>query len=152
MKKIIGIILLILYSLNTLSAQKPQMKYGKPDKADLEMKVYASDSSASAVLLCNYGYFDSNNLQFVHQMRIKILKDEGKAHGNFWVPAAEKTNVKGQTVNLENVVPVVTKLTKDGIFIEKVTKYVYRARVAMPNVKVGSVIDVEFYYQGLPSF
>jgi len=143
----------ILFSIVFVAAaQKPPMKYGKVDQADLDMKVYSPDSSASAVLLCNYGYFDSNNMQFVHQMRIKILKEEGKARGNFSVPAAEKTSVKGQTVNIENGVPVITKLNKDGIFIERVTKDVYRARVAMPNVKVGSVLDIEFYYQGLPSF
>jgi len=152
MKKNSVIILFLLLISCIVSAQKPPMKYGKVDQADLDMKVYAQDSSASAVLLCNYGYFDSNNMQFVHQMRIKILKEEGKDHGNFAVSAAEKTNVKGQTVNIENGVPVVTKLSKDGIFIERVTKDVYRARVAMPNVKVGSVIDVEFYYEGLPNY
>lgn len=127
------------------------MKYGKVDQADLTMTVYPADSSASAVVLCNYGYFDSREMQFVHQMRIKILKEEGKENGNFSVPASEKTNVKGQTINMENGVPVITKLNKDGIFIEKISKGSYRARVAMPNVKVGSVIDVEFYYTGLPS-
>ena len=141
-----------LFLLSSLWAQKAPMKYGKVDIADLEMKVYKPDSTASAVLLCNYGYFDSNQMQFVHQMRIKILKDEGKEQGDFWVPASEKTTVKGQTVNLENGVPVVTKLNKEGIFIERITKNAYRARVAMPNVKVGSVLDIEFYYNGLPSY
>ena len=151
-KKSIIPVILFLIVFGVTASQKPPMKYGKVDQADLDMKVYSPDSSASAVLLCNYGYFDSNNMQFVHQMRIKILKEEGKIRGNFSVPAAEKTNVKGQTVNMENGVPVITKLNKDGIFIERVTKDVYRARVAMPNVKVGSVLDIEFYYQGLPSF
>ena len=152
MKRNTTIILFILSCFFDICAQKAPMKYGKVDPADLAMKVYPADSSASAVVLCNYGYFDSNELQFVHQIRIKILKEEGKSSGNFSVPASEKTNVKGQTVNLENGVPVVTKLNKEGIFIERVTKGVYRARVAMPNVKVGSVIDVEFYYTGLPSY
>jgi hypothetical protein len=151
MKKNTITILFILSSFFNLCAEKAPMKYGKVDQADLAMKVYPADSSASAVVLCNYGYFDSREMQFVHQMRIKILKEEGKDNGNFSVPASEKTNVKGQTVNLENGIPVVTKLNKDGIFIERVTKQLYRARVAMPNVKVGSVIDVEFYYAGLPS-
>ena len=136
----------------SISAQKAPMKYGKVDKADLEMKVYPKDSTASAVILCNYGYFDSSQLQFVHQIRIKILKEEGKGQGNFSIPASERATVKGQTVNLENGVPVITKLNKDGIFVERVTKNVYRARVAMPNVKVGSVLDIEFYFQGLPSY
>jgi len=152
MKKKPLIILSFVFTLLSISAQKPPMKYGKVDQSDLEMKVYPADSSATAVVLCNYGYFNASEIQFVHQIRIKILKEEGKSNGNFSVPADEKTNVKGQTVNLENGVPVVTKLNKDGIFIERVTKNNYRARVAMPNVKVGSVIDVEFYYNGLPSY
>jgi hypothetical protein len=151
-KKKISIIIFLFISINTICAQKAPMKYGKVDKEDLEMKVYSADSTASAVLLCNYGYFDSNEMQFVHQMRIKILKEEGKDQGNFTVPASEKTTVKGQTVNLENGVPVITKLNKEGIFIERISKNNYRARVAMPNVKVGSVLDIEFYYNGLPSF
>jgi len=149
-KSLLGYCMLV--SLGTIWAQKAPMKYGKVDQSDLEMKVYPNDSSASAVLLCNYGYFDSNQLQFVHQMRIKILKEEGKDQGNFSVPASEKTTVKGQTINLENGVPVVTKLNKEGIFIEKITRNSYRARVAMPNVKVGSILDIEFYYNGLPSY
>lgn len=152
MKKNSIFILSFLLTCFSTYAQKVPMKYGKVDQTDLEMKVYPADSSASAVILCNYGYFDARELQFVHQIRIKILKEEGKDQGNFSVPASEKTNVKGQTVNLENGVPVVSKLNKDGIFIERITKGVYRARVAMPNVKVGSVIDVEFYYNGLPSY
>jgi len=150
MKKNAITIFFALLPLFYIYAEKAPMKYGKVDQADLQMKVYPADSSASAVVLCNYGYFDGRELQFVHQMRIKILKEEGKNNGNFSVPAEEKTNVRGQTVNLENGVPVVTKLNKDGIFIERVMNRSYRARVAMPNVKVGSVIDVEFYYTGLP--
>src|ERR1035437_4511825 len=151
-KKKFSLVLFLFISLNAIWAEKAPMKYGKVDKADLEMKIYPADSTASAVLLCNYGYFDSNQMQFVHQMRIKILKEEGKDQGNFSVPASEKTNVKGQTINLENGVPLVTKLNKEGIFIERITKNTYRARVAMPNVKVGSVLDIEFYFTGLPSY
>ena len=152
MKKMLIHSLCLFLLLPLAHGQKAPMKYGKVDKSELEMKVYAADSSATAVVLCNYGYFDSNKMQFVHQMRIKILKEEGKERGSFSVPAGEKTNVKGQTVNLENNIPVVTKLEKSGIYIERVTRNFYQARVALPNVKVGSVIDVEFYFQGLPSY
>ena len=134
-----------------LKAEKAPMKFGKIDQSDLEMKVYTPDSSASAVVLCNYGYFSSRDFQFVHQIRIKILKEEGKSRGDFVVPASEKAVVKGQVVNLENGVPVVTKLGKESIFIERLYKDHYQARVAFPNVKVGSVLDVEFNYTGLPT-
>jgi hypothetical protein len=152
MKKTAIVVFLFHLFVQNIFAAKEPMKFGKVDKADLEMIVYSADSSASAVVLCNYGYFDSNNMKFVHQMRIKILKEEGKDRGNFSVPAAEKAIVKGQTVNLENGVPVVTKLNKEGIFIDRVTKDYYRAKVSMPNVKVGSVLDIEFFYTGLPAY
>lgn len=142
---------LMFYAPNTFGAKEP-MKYGKIDKSELEMTVYPADSSAAAVILCQYGYYNASQHQFVHQIRIKILKEEGKSQGNFYVPAAEKTNVRGQTVNIENGKEVITKLSKEGIFIEKVMRDVYRARVAMPNVKVGSVLDVEFYFNGIPNY
>jgi len=152
MKRKTVLIIVLFINLLILSAQKPPMKYGKVDKADLEMTVYPADSSASAVVLCNYGYFDSEKFQFVHQMRIKVLKEEGKSRANFFVPASEKATVKGQTINLENGVPVITKLEKSSIFIEKITTDHYQVRVALPNVKVGSVFDVEFFYNGLPNY
>jgi len=150
--KIPAIFLFFLLSIHPVFGAKEPMKYGKVDQSDLEMKVYPADSTASAVILCQYGYFNPARFQFVHQIRIKILKEEGKKQGNFYVPAAEKTSVKGQTVNLENGIPVVTKLEKEGIFIERIMKDQYRARVAMPNVKAGSVIDVEFFYTGFPGY
>lgn len=146
------LVLGLLFVICALQAQKAPMKFGKVDLADLEMKTYQGDTSAAAVVLCNYGYFDSNNLQFVHQVRIKVLKEEGKSWGDYIAPAAENAIVKGQTVNLENGAPVVSKLKKESIFIERITKGRYRARVAMPNVKVGSVIDLEICYVGLPSY
>jgi hypothetical protein len=153
MKKIIlPFVVLFFFFYNLQAANKEPMKYGKPDQTDLEMQVYAPDSSAQAVVLCNYGYLDSRQFQFVHQIRIKILKETGKDFGNFFVPASEKATVRGQVVNLENGKPVITKLSKEGIFIERVTRNNFRARVAMPNVKAGSVIDVEFFYQGLPTY
>lgn len=136
-------------SKNTAAVKEP-IKYGKVDQADIDMKVYPKDSSATAVVLCDYGYYAANQHQFCHTIRIKILKEEGKENGNFYVPAAEKTNVRGQVLNIEGGKPVVTKLGKDGIFIEEVAKGYFQARVAMPNVKVGSIIDVEFFFEGIP--
>ncbi len=147
------LITLSIWAVSLLvTAGNSPMKYGKPEPSDLTMTTYAADTSASAVVLCNYGYFNGAQIQFVHQIRIKILKETGKSNGNFYVPANAQTDVKGQVVNMENGKAVVTKLTKEGIFIERVTRDQFRARVAMPNVKAGSVIDVEFFYKGLPYY
>src|SRR5665647_456212 len=106
MKKCLLILFLVFSLVNVICAQKAPMKYGKVDQADLDMKVYPADSSAAAVVLCNYGYFSSREFQFVHQKRIKILKEEGKSQGDFYVPASEKAVVKGQIINMENGIPV----------------------------------------------
>lgn len=147
------IILFFFLSLLNLPSfsQKAPMKYGKITKADLEMKVYPSDTSASAAILCNYGYFNSNQFQFVWTIRIKILKKEGTHWGDQIFPIPSKSNIKGITFNLENGQVVESKLKSESIFKERVTNNISRIRVAMPNVKEGSVIDLEFVFQGLPN-
>lgn len=50
------------------------MKYGKVDQADLDMKVYPADSSAAAVVLCNYGYFSSRIFNLYIKNASRFLK------------------------------------------------------------------------------
>jgi len=132
-------------------AQKAPIKYGKVNKADLEMKVYPADTSAAAAILCDYGYFSSNRFQFVRTLRIKIFKKEGTTWGNQVFPISSKANISGITYNLENGAIVESKLKSESIFKETVTHNIFRTRVAMPNVKEGSIIDMEFSYTGLPN-
>ncbi len=55
------------------------------------------------------------------------------------------------TVNLENGKAVKEKLRNESIFVNRVTEGIYETRIAMPDVKVGSVIDLEFRFQGIPA-
>jgi hypothetical protein len=135
----------------TVFGQKSPIKYGKIDKVDLDMKVYAADTSAAAVILCDYGYFNSTQFQFVRTLRIKIYKKEGTSWGNQVFSINSKANIRGITYNLENGEIVESKLKSESIFEERVANNYYRTRVAMPNVKEGSVIDLEFIYSGLPN-
>ncbi len=129
---------------------KDPVKFGKIDKADLEMKVYPTDTSAVAAILCDFGYFKSSNFRFERTIRIKIFKKEGSIWGNQVFAFPSEATIKGITYNLENGEIVESKLKSESIFKENVTKRVYRKRVAMPNVKEGSIIDMQFSYQGLP--
>jgi hypothetical protein len=147
---IILLVLLIFINLSAFS-QKAPMKYGKINKADLEMKVYPLDTSASAAVLCDYGYFDSNQFQFVRTLRVKIFKKEGLDWANKTFPGDSKGNVRGITFNLENGQIIESKLKSESIFKERVTEDYYRLRIAMPNVKEGSIMDMEFVYPTLPS-
>lgn len=131
-------------------AQKAPMIYGKINKADLEMKVYPLDTSAVAVILCSYGYYSANMSQFVWDMRIKILKKEGTHWGDLVFPVDSKSDAKGCTFNLENGQVVESKLKSESIFKERIMDDYSRLRVAMPNVKEGSIIDIELAFRGLP--
>jgi hypothetical protein len=145
------IIVLLCTIPASLFAEKDPIKFGKVDKADLEMKVYPTDTSAVAAILCDFGHFNSLRFQFERTLRIKILKKEGTSLGNQVFPFPSDAIIKGITYNLENGEIVESKLKPESVFKENVIKNNYRKRVAMPNVKEGSIIDLQFVYMGLPS-
>jgi hypothetical protein len=143
--------LVILFPAFNSHAQKAPIKFGHPDRADLEMTLYEPDTSAVAVVLCDYGIFSKISMDFTRTFRIKILKPEGAIWGDMVFPTAYKMDVRGITYNLENGEIVESKLKFESIYVEKITDESYRTRVAMPNVRVGSVIDIEFTTPWLPS-
>ncbi|MEX0596190.1 MAG: hypothetical protein WD512_06780, partial [Candidatus Paceibacterota bacterium] len=114
------------------------------------MKVYENDTSAPAVILCDYGQFNSFDLKFSHIIRIKILKKEGYSLGNWVFPNTVKGYIKGYTYNLENGEIIKDVLKSQSIITENITGPWVNMRVAMPNVKVGSVIEIEFSFDGFP--
>jgi len=132
------------------TAQKAPIKFGQISKADLLNNAYAPDTSAPAVILCDYGIFTDANFQTIRILRIKILKKEGYDWANQTFDTHSKTDIRGVTYNLENNEIVETKLKKESIFSTRITDNYFEMRVAMPNVKVGSIIDIQFIYDGIP--
>ncbi len=143
-------ILAMLFLAPASFAIKAPMKFGDVSMDDLKMTVYAADTSAPAVVLCEYGYFDPTSFKFTHLIRIKILKKTGYGWANKVFPPFNEAYVKGITSNLENGKIVETKLDSKNIFEETIYARVKRIRIAMPNVKIGSVIDIQFDYSGVP--
>lgn len=142
--------LLLLFSLNA-NAKKAPIKFGRIELSDLEMKIYEKDTSAPAVILCDYGYFNSTDMTFRRLVRIKILKKEGYNWANRVFPTSSKASIRGITYNLENGKIIKNKLSNKSIFSNRITEKYYNMRVAMPNVKVGSVMDLEFKHSWLPN-
>jgi hypothetical protein len=132
---------LVIFFLFTYSyfiySQKAPVKFGDVNMGDLEMKVYEKDTSAAAVVLCDYGYLDSRDFIFRRVIRIKILKKEGYNLANMLFSTSQKTDIKGITYNLEGGKIIEEKLTRKSVFEERITEDNYRMRVAMPNVKDG---------------
>src|SRR5262245_3137359 len=91
MKKILSTLLVgsVLFCL----AQKAPIKFGDIPMEDIKMTLYEKDSSASAVILADYGestmaYSEERGfyLKFERITRIKILKKEGLDWGDFIIP------------------------------------------------------------------
>jgi hypothetical protein len=86
-----SILLICLLVLPVLCfSQKDPIKFGKISLDELEMKAYEPDTSASAVVLCDYGYFQAIDLKFTRVIRVKILKKEGYNWANWVFPSLVK--------------------------------------------------------------
>ncbi|MBX2964976.1 MAG: DUF3857 domain-containing protein [Cyclobacteriaceae bacterium] len=147
------------FSIFISFCQKPPLKFGDITQEEVSMTSYPADSSATAVVLFDYGtssiaYVQSNNwfqLTFERISRIKILTKDGYRHADFEVPlyhsssAKEKlTGLKVVTYNSENGKIVQTKMKSDGMFEEKYDQNIDLIKFTAPNVKEGSVIEVTY--------
>ena len=160
MKTLFSLSLILFIAVHQLSAQEAaKVKYGKPDMENLKMKVYLPDTTAEAVILYDEGRsevkYDLNKdafmLTFERFVRIKILKQSGTEWGNFKIPIysftsnkEDLTGVNGITFNLEGDKIVKSEMKKDAVFQERENKYWELARLSLPSVKIGSVVDLRY--------
>lgn len=150
-KQLFFISAFLLFACHILEGQKAPVRFGKIDIEDLEMTVYPLDSTAEAVILCDYGYLDPERMQFTRVKRIKILKKEGTWLASMVLPVTHTSLVRGRTYNLVDGEVVSSKLKSESIFKEQVTDYWYNVRISMPDVKVGSIVEVGYSRRGVPS-
>lgn len=154
----------LILTINTISAQKDPIKWKEIPIEDLKMKSYASDTSANAVVLCDYGqyYFDTNpngrNIFLFNKryVRIKILKAEGCRYAKISIPFVNRSCeqmprensiiIKGMVYNLSEKGEIETKKLKaKNITYRDSTDCLKVAEFSLPDVKPGSVID--YYYE-----
>ena len=149
---------LLLLFCSTISYSQ-EIKFGKVSKEELEEKMYPLDSTADAAYLYRYRrtYFDysqQNGFEIVteYQERIKIYTTEGFEFANksivYYNPetgnSESVSGIKAYTFNWIDGVEAKDKLSKKDIFDEKKNKFWSLKKITMPNVKVGSVIDLEY--------
>jgi hypothetical protein len=146
-----------LFSFN-IFAQKPlPIEFGKIPMEDLQMKVYPKDSSAEAVVLCDYGEYsysfgDYPNVIYRCHVRIKILKKSGFDRANIKILYRESNdnrherirNLKAVTYNLENGDIINYPLDEKSIFDEKVNKNAHYQTFTLPQIREGSVIEYSY--------
>lgn len=150
-KLIIGLFLIIC--VVKINAQ--EFKLGKVSMAELEEKVHPKNPSANAAILFKKGevrfeYSQEKGFVMVTEVktRVKIYKKEGYDWANQAVQYYLGNNLKESvsfsdavTFNLVGGKIEKTKLKSDGEFDEKINKYWGRKKIAMANVKEGSVIE-----------
>ena len=147
---------LILFS-NTVNAQ--EFKLGKVSIAELEEKTHPKDTAAVAAILFKKGetkfeYSQNEGFLVITEitMRIKIYKKDGYD----WADQAVRyvsgsSNIKEKVTFLDaatyNLVAgkiEKTKLKSEGEFQEVINKYWSRKKIALPNVKEGSVLEFRY--------
>ncbi|HEY0740900.1 MAG TPA: DUF3857 domain-containing protein, partial [Chryseosolibacter sp.] len=148
-------LLLSLFTVQ-LVAQEGDFPFGKTTYRELEMKVYEKDSSASAVVLNEFGqaYFDSgndHNLLFNYHVKIKILKKEALDYANLEIALSKSgmyfeklKSIEASSFTLDNGSIRESKVEARNIFAEEVNKYLDIKKVAIPNVREGSVIEFKY--------
>lgn len=139
-------------SIVVIAQKEKSTSLGKTTLEDLKMTVYDKDSSAIAVVLHDHGnlFIYNNNLNEFHTdyyYRIKILKKEGVRKATIKIPYFDKQeikNINAITYNLSDGIIKRNKVAKTEIFKTTISGNWKEISFALPNVKVGSVIEYTY--------
>jgi hypothetical protein len=156
MRKILFTLLAILNTVLAFAQERGNFPEFKTTYTELNMKSYAPDSSAVAVVLNEFGkaYFDNGgdyNLMFEYHVKIKIFKKEGLDYANIEIPL-RKSDSKGEILRsfeaasytFDNGTMRETKVTSKEVFSDVRGKYLEYKKVAIPNVREGSVVEFKY--------
>ncbi len=151
-----SVLVVLVLLVAHVSAQ--DYKFGKVSKEELDEKLYAKDSSASAAVLyrskkIRFNYIQGSGFKVltdVHE-RVKIYNKDGFAYATvsevLYQSRGSKesiSNLKAFTYNLEGEKIVKQKMDKSGIFSTALNKYRNEEKFTLPNIKEGSVIEYEY--------
>ena len=148
---------LVVFSFNA-SGQK--LDLGKVTKLELLEKKHKKDSTAPATFLfkkgvINFSYTEKDGFSSttVFKIKLKIYNTAGLKWADFRIPyyIGYKTLndeyveiVSAYTYNLEEDKIVKTRVTNEGKFKEKLNENWEVKSVTFPNVKIGSIIELEY--------
>ncbi|RKR80187.1 uncharacterized protein DUF3857 [Mucilaginibacter gracilis] len=146
------------------SAQIPPnalQPYGKISMDDMTMKACDFEKDANAEVLFDKGTITSDGGVYIKKhVRIKIFNEAGKRVANFRIEylstlmEKQLSGLKAETLNLENGEIIASPLDKKSIYTETVDREHSAMVFPFPNVRAGSVIEVEFtfYVGGFPTW
>ncbi|HWZ14762.1 MAG TPA: DUF3857 domain-containing protein [Mucilaginibacter sp.] len=155
--------LLILFILSGVThiAVAQDFPFGQVTPGEMEMKKYAKDTSAHAVVLQEFGKSrivitsdDNIKLMFEYHVKIKIFDNNGFDHGTVQIPVYNNgeadsyeniDEIAGVTFYKdENGVTQKTELEHQKIYPIKENKYWANYKFALPGLRNGCVIEYKF--------
>lgn len=148
--KISAMVVLLSITLSAF-AQDNNFPYGQVTYRHLQMASYEKDTAASAVGLREFGesYINNEgNLVYTYHTVIKIFKKEGLRLADIQIPlykegeAERLVTFKASSYNIENGSLKETP-SSNKPFSED-TKYFKIMKLAIPNVREGSVIEIQY--------
>lgn len=151
-------VLLIAFLSSLISVSAQDYKFGKVSVDELQEKVYAKDSSASAAILyrsekTKFNYVQSMGFQVTRyiQERVKIYNTDGfkfaTVKENLYKDKGSYENISGLkafTYNLIDGKIVKDKLKSTGVFKTELNDFYNQEKFTMPNIKEGSIIEYEY--------
>lgn len=149
--------LLLFISLSSAlfcqTKKAPPIQFGLIPKEDLTMTVYEQDTSAEAVVLCDFETVDISIGEEVlvrkaRHRRIKILHKKGFDYGDVAIPfysyqKKEQFFFDQATIHFPN--GNFEQLNKKDIFIEEINEYWSKAKFTFPKMAEGCVIEYAYY-------
>jgi Domain of Unknown Function with PDB structure (DUF3857) len=136
------------------------LELGKVTKKELEARVHSIDTSAPAAFIFKkaktfFTYNIKNGFECTTKfsIKLKIYKKEGFRWANFEIPYYvgyqslddEKVFItKAFAYNLENGKIDKQRVTSEGKFVEKVNDLWQTKMITFPNIKEGSIIELEY--------
>lgn len=139
--------------------EKYSEEYGKITQHEISMTEYAADPEAEAVVIYEIGtnYFqgDDNRGFLLHKERrtkIKVLKAAGTEYAKIEIPfytdsrnGESVIDIEATVYNLENGKLTKTNLDPKKIFEEKIDNDLSVKKIALPDVREGSVIEFKYH-------
>ncbi|PJJ84866.1 DUF3857 domain-containing protein [Mucilaginibacter auburnensis] len=149
----------ILFLISSLALNAQDFQFGNSNQDEFNMKKYAKDTSAHAVVLNEFGDAritmtsnDDIRLVYKYHVRIKIFDNEGLKHGTVEIPLyigkqvwEEVDDIEGITISTDASGAVKTQeLKKAQIFTVDLNKTYKAVRFAMPALVAGSIIEYRY--------
>lgn len=144
-----------LAMVNLCLAQKTLPEFGEITPEERAITECAFDKEADAVVIfhaASADYDDQYKLIESHRVRIKILKPNGNQYGNISIPyripedIQYVSDIEAYTCNFiqNGTIPEIKKLPNAAIYRQKLNERVTVVKIAMPDVKVGSIIEYRY--------